>query len=710
MRRRSLRVAAAVGAAALGLLGSAPGAVAGERSGETRQTLLVSIDGAGASAALESVGAEVVGAIGPLGLRKVTVPAGRAATARAALSRAKGIAFAETEGRVSVERTPTDEFFGRQWGAAKVQAPTAWDSTVGTSSVVIAILDTGVIAHPEFSGKLLPGTDLVNGDADATDDHGHGTAAAGVAAADANDRGIAGMCWECRILPVKVLDANGGGGTFAVAQGIVFAADNGADVINLSLGGTSRSQSVDNAVAYARSKGAIVIAAAGNENTSVESFPAASPGVISVGATDENDAKFDFSNFGPWVKVAAPGCNPAPNLDGTYSFFCGTSSSTPFVAGLAGLALSMGAAPTTVEASLQSTADPVGAFVANGRVNAADLIAAVAGASAPPPAPAPTPTPEPSVVVERVAGDSRIATSVALARAAFPAGTDTVVLARSDDYADALAAAPLAASLGGPVLLTSGATLPGEVQSLIADLGATTAILIGGERALPSSIGGGLQAAGVVNAFRIAGTSRFDTAAQIAAELVAAGATKVYVAEGANPDPNRGWPDAVAASALAALEGNPILLVTRDSLPTDTASALARLGFDRATVLGGPAAVSESVLSQVAGFVPSIERVGGASRYATSRMLADRTIAAGGSAVEPWIATGRSFPDALAAGPAVAALGGVLLLVDGADLSGSPDSRAWLTEQLAVIESVLIVGGAASVSTAVETQVATLRN
>ena len=676
--------------------------------------LLVGVGGAGASAALEAIDAEVVDGIDALGLRKVRVPARRAAAAAISLGASRGVAFAERETSVAAAQTPSDEFFEHQWGTQKVQAPTAWDTTVGSSSVVIAILDTGVSPHAEFSGKLLGGTDLVNGDSDASDDNGHGTSAAGVAAADANDGGTAGLCWNCRILPVKVLDAAGGGGTFTVAEGIVFAADNGADIINLSLGGPSQSVSVDNAVTYARSKGAIVVAAAGNEGISTPSFPAASPGVISVGASDENDLKFNFSNFGPWVKVAAPGCNPAPERDGTYSMFCGTSSATPLTSGVIGLALSLGAAPTTVEAALLSTSDPVGSFVTNGRVNAADLLAAVAGAPAPQPEPEPEPEPAPepspvaSVGTERIAGDNRIATSVALAKKAFPGGTDAVVIARADDYADALAAAPLAKAIGAPVLLSSGATLQTDVQSVVASLKASTAILIGGERALPASIIDGLNAAGVTQVARIAGLNRFDTAALIARELVAAGADRIYIAEGSNPDPNRGWPDAVAVSALAAIEGNPILLVTRDAVPVDTVLALTQLGVSQATVVGGPAAVSDGVLAHLQTIVPSVERVGGSSRYATSRMLADRTLAAGGSAVQPFIATGRSFPDALAAGPAAAALGSVLLLVDGADLSGSPDSRAWLTEQLPTMTKVVVVGGAASVSGAVETQVATL--
>src|SRR3546814_3786035 len=131
----------------------------------------------------------------------------RAAAARTALAGAPGIDFVEADAPVEAMRTPTDTFWSYQWGPRTVSAPAAWDVTTGASDVVIAILDTGVTPGPEFDGKLLAGIDFVNGDADPADDDAkrHGTAVAAVAAADANDGGVAGMCWSCSILPVKVL-------------------------------------------------------------------------------------------------------------------------------------------------------------------------------------------------------------------------------------------------------------------------------------------------------------------------------------------------------------------------------------------------------------------------------------------------------------------------------------------------------------------------
>src|SRR5206468_13102282 len=187
--------------------------------------------------------------------------------------------------------------------------------------------------------------DFIGNDADPPDDHGHGTAVAGVIAARANNHvGGAGSCWRCLVMPIKVLDSKGSGDDTVIAAGIVWATDHGARVINLSLGGPGTSVELTNALAYATGKGVMVVAAAGNSGTTTQFFPAADPRAISVAATTVTDRRYSWSNFGPWVRVAAPGCNVAPILAGGYGNFCGTSSATPVVAGL--VALELSAVPT----------------------------------------------------------------------------------------------------------------------------------------------------------------------------------------------------------------------------------------------------------------------------------------------------------------------------------------------------------------------------
>jgi subtilisin family serine protease len=262
-----------------------------------------------------------------------------------------------------------------------VSAPGAWDGARGSSSVLIAVLDTGVdFGHADLRGAAVAGYDFVNGDSNPADDQGHGTAAAGVLAARTNNTvGLAGMCWTCSLMSVKVLDAKGSGSTSTIARGIVWAADHGARVISMSLGGPAGTQTLADAVEYAAGKGVVIVAAAGNSGASTPFYPAAYPAVLSVGGTNSSDRRYEWSNYGSWVRVAAPGCNVSPLRGGGYGTFCGTSSATPVVAGVAGLALSARprATKAEIEQAIKNAATPIGGAVRHGRIDAARTLAAL---------------------------------------------------------------------------------------------------------------------------------------------------------------------------------------------------------------------------------------------------------------------------------------------------------------------------------------------
>src|SRR5205823_15048136 len=199
---------------------------------------------------------------------------------------------------------------------------------------------TGVDAQqPDLVGRVLPGYDFVDDSSDTSDRLGHGTFVAGVAAADTNNGiGIAGVAWNASILPVKVLDRSGGGTDAQIAAGITWAADNGASVINLSLGGPESSEVLRNAIEYALSKNVVVVAAAGNEASTIPQYPAAYPGVVAVSATDWAGDLTYFSSFGPWVTLAAPGFEiTGTDRDGAYETDSGTSFAAPMVAAVAAL-------------------------------------------------------------------------------------------------------------------------------------------------------------------------------------------------------------------------------------------------------------------------------------------------------------------------------------------------------------------------------------
>jgi subtilisin family serine protease len=217
------------------------------------------------------------------------------------------------------------------WQAAALDLPLAWQVTTGSVSSVVAVVDSGVQAdHPALHGNVLAGYDFVHGDTNTSDDNGHGTAAAGI---------VASVCPACRILPVKVLGAERTGSWPTVADGVRWAADHGAQVINLSVGAPRALDVLGAAVEYALTKGVVVVAAAGNDGENESFYPALYPGVVSVAGVDQSGARSSWSNFGSWVTVAAPGCATTAWSGGGYvSDFCGTSTAAPFVAGLAGLA------------------------------------------------------------------------------------------------------------------------------------------------------------------------------------------------------------------------------------------------------------------------------------------------------------------------------------------------------------------------------------
>jgi len=295
------------------------------------------------------------------------------------------VRYAELDGIVHALRVPNDEYLPTQWSVKKTRAEQAWDLSVGSPQVVVAVLDTGVDPEqPDLRGKLVAGYDYVNNDQDPSDDNGHGTAVAGIVAANSDNHiGVAGYCWACRVMPVKVLGSDGTGFASDLAQGIIWATDHGARVLNLSLGGPLEDPTLTAAAQYAWLHGVLVVAAAGNEGGLTLDYPAALPNVLSVGASDGNDRLYAFSNQD--ALVAAPGENSTTARGGGYVSFLGTSSAAPVVSGIAGLAFSLApqATPAEVERALESTAVPIPG-VATGRVDAYAAVHALAPDLAPP--------------------------------------------------------------------------------------------------------------------------------------------------------------------------------------------------------------------------------------------------------------------------------------------------------------------------------------
>ncbi|NHM33802.1 S8 family peptidase [Neobacillus terrae] len=231
-------------------------------------------------------------------------------------------------------------YFNYQWNLPAIGTEGGWKVTRGSKDVKIAVVDTGVdLTHPDLAHRLTKGYNAIENNNRADDDNGHGTHVAGIIASVTNNRkGVAGITWYNPIMPVKVLNSEGAGGSFDVAKGVRWAADHGADVINLSLGNYKNSAVMRDAINYALKKDVVIVCAAGNDNTNQPSYPAAYPGVVGVSAVDWNGRRADFSNYGNYVDVAAPGVEIASTFfNGQYASLSGTSMAAPHVTALAGL-------------------------------------------------------------------------------------------------------------------------------------------------------------------------------------------------------------------------------------------------------------------------------------------------------------------------------------------------------------------------------------
>lgn len=380
---------------------------------------------------LEDHGGREVTSVGALGATVIEVPHGQAAGVAAALRRSGYFKSVELEHRAAATQTANDPNFPSQWGLATIGAPAAWDVSVGSSAVTVAIVDSGIDAtHPDLQAQVLPGYDFVNNDSDASDDNGHGTRMAGIVAAQTfNAIGVAGVCPNCTLLPVKVLGADGTGAYSTIASGITYAADHGARIISLSLAGTAASDLLQSAVDYATARGAVVVAAAGNYGANEAVYPAACANAVAVGATDSTDTVAGFSDWGSWLSLAAPGVNIVTtnwSASGSPAYVAssGTSPATAFVSGGLGLLLSARpdlSSPAAVSI-LTAAAHDVGSagwdpYTGWGRL---DVATALGAPAAPPTAPVPDTQP-PRVSILSPASGSLVF------------GTATVDVSASDD-------------------------------------------------------------------------------------------------------------------------------------------------------------------------------------------------------------------------------------------------------------------------------------
>lgn len=610
----------------------------------------------------------------------------------------------------STGAVPNDPMYDRQWHLENIGVRQAWQTSTG-NGVVVAVLDTGIgtggddltcraFVHPYNTFTREEGL------ASAADDSGHGTHVTGtIAQCTNNDIGGAGVAPDATIMPVKVLD--GGIGTSStVADGIHWAVDQGADVINLSLGRPCFSDwplckdlVIDAAIEYATDHGVVVVAAAGNNNFGWLSSPANHPEAIAVGASTSRDERAGYSNYGGGLDLLAPGGTGLDlNLDGHpdgvfqemptgtgygFRYLTGTSMAAPHVSGAAALLLSLlpGLAPSDVRDLLKDNAEDVGpsgwdATTGAGvlRVDAAVAAAFPAGQeNGPVTVLGGSSAVSNSVLsavsarlhrgVDRLYGANRYATAAAISSEFFSPGVDAVYIATGTNFPDALAVGPVAGARNAPVLLVNSG-IPAHTRNELIRLQPSEIIVIGGPSVISESVVARLESLGIAPVVRISGFNRYATAVEVSRSHFTAGAAVVYLTTGGS------FPDALAAGGAASVAGGPLLLTETQALPGVVASEIVRLAPERVVIVGGEGAVHPAVANALAQLgVAEVTRISGNNRYSTSAAVSASVFEPGAEVV--FLATGEKYPDALAGIAAAGAMGAPVLLVPPGELPSS---------------------------------------
>ena len=624
---------------------------------------------------------------------------------------------------------PSDPLLSQQWplvGPFGIRASGAWARATG-SGVVVAVLDSGLAAHPDLAGQTVAGYDMVSDAVAANDGNGrdsdpsdpgdwagssasswHGTHVSGtIAAASDNSLGVAGVAPRAKIQPVRVLGTGGGGSGSDILAAIYWAAGlpvsgapanaTPAKVINMSLSGnspsgcpTSYQQAIDTAVA----RGVSVVVAAGNQSVSADTrAPANCQNVVTVAAIGPTGHSADYSNFGSRIDLAAPGGDSSYSGGGVlstintgttrpggsgYTSYEGTSMAAPHVAGAVALLRSIAPAltPGEIEARLKSSARVVSACsVTDCGAGILDATALIASAASP------------ALPVTRFSGPDRYSTAVEVSKAKFAAGSGVVLVSSAANFPDALAAGPAAALRAGPLLLVPrDGTLPAVVADELRRLQPAMIHVVGGRSAIGEAMVSQLRA--YADGVDFGGTNRYDTAASVAKSFGDPGKT-VFIATGAN------YPDALAGGAAAGRVGGTLLLTAKDQLPVETIEAFDFLDPSRIVLLGGTSAISESVRTQIQAVLPGVPvvRASGSDRFATA--AATSAISFPGTAAKVYLATGTGFPDALAAAPVAGSDGAPLLLTTQACV---PEPTLAEIRRLNP-SSVVVLGGENAVST-----------
>ncbi|MFC4713476.1 cell wall-binding repeat-containing protein [Planococcus dechangensis] len=612
-----------------------------------------------------------------------------------------------------------DFYYGEQWSLENkgtgfgiedadidFEQMTALADQKNQTETITAVIDTGVdYTLADLQNQMVSkGRDFINEDDDAWDDQGHGTHVSGIIAAQAgNDYSMTGINQSTKILPIKVLDASGYGDTEQIAYGIIYAANEGADIINMSLGG-GYSRVLEYAMKYASERGVTIVAASGNDGWEELSYPASSKYAISVGATNRLDLVSDYSSYGEGLDLVAPGTDiPSLLPNGNVTLLSGTSMAAPHVAGVAGIlkAINPSLTPEQIRTLVTVSADDVSFTEEDrpnyndfpfyeeeygyepkqlapgydeisgwGRLNGAGAILAMN---------------DKWNMTERISGASRYDTAVDVSKKGWGA-SDKAVLATGADFPDALSAAPLAAYHNAPLLLTKTGSMPQAVKDELKRLKVKEVFLIGGVGAISTKVEKELNALGIKQTAikRISGKNRYETSVNIAKEMK--NSTQAVVATGTT------FADALSIAPVAGSQKMPILLTKPSALSPEVKAHLASKTYTKTFIIGGKGAVSDSAAKDIKNPV----RLAGASRYDTNSAVITH-FKASFDPKNMYLATGTNYPDALA-GSVLAAKNKAPLVLTSPKSPNAATVKMVKT-QLKSVSEIYILGGQGALPT-----------
>lgn len=582
----------------------------------------------------------------------------------------KRVHVAEPNYIIESSFVPQEPGYNEQWHLRKINMEKAWDETKGSDGITVAVIDGGLQAdHPDLKGNILQTLNAAEGGKPVTVDK-QGTHVAGIISASLNNQGIAGIAPNVKLLPIDVFkgkEAN----VYDVAAAVNYAADHGADVINLSLSTPNYSQVLHDSVGYARSKGAVIVAAAGNDGYDIPEYPAAFESVVSVASTDSRDVRSNFSNYGSTIDISAPGEGIYSTVTGSgYGLMRGTSMAAPVVSGAAALILSKNPllSPDRVSSILMKSTIDLGdkgkdIYFGNGRIDVEMVMKN-------------TPVP-----VDRFDGANRYEVAVNVSKKGWST-SDTVIVASGFAYADVLAATPLAYQHNAPILLTQSNKLTDSTKIRIQELKAKKVIIIGGHKSVHDNVAKEIKKiAGTVE--RIGGDNRYQVAKNIAEKLP--NQSQAVIANGT------AYADGMAIASYAARNKIPILLTTANSLPQPTIDAMQNK--ETTIVVGGEKSISENVVRQL----PSPTRIGGRTRFDVAANITKTYYNESNSA---FISNGYAYADALS-GAVLAAKQNLPTMFTDAGSLPNPTKEAIRSNHM---KNFTVLGGTKSVSNQVVNQ------